>query len=363
VGTYVPDRPDAELVQAALAGERTAVAELLVRHWDTAMFLAARVLGSTELARDAAQEAAIAAMTDLSRLRSPDRFGAWFCGIALNVSRRWQRELRAEIPLAAGECTAQQPGPDEAAEAAEVRARVRSAVAALPSGQRAAVWLFYLQGLSHREVAAELDISIGAVKARLHQARAALVPRLASVLETKEARQMTATAGTRWLDADVTEIRRTGGEHPWERKHVMILQERGGSRRLPIWIGTAEAYALAATMEAAETPRPFTAKLAASLVEAAGGRIEEVRVTRLADKIFYAATLVRGPEGVREVDSRPSDAVHVALVAGARIRVDADLFDLPEAVGVVDQVEQYPPATADVAAAGRVQLSRQFSGD
>jgi RNA polymerase sigma factor (sigma-70 family) len=362
VGTRAADRLDAELVQAALAGERAAVAELLVRHWDTAVFLAARVLGSAELARDAAQEAAIAAMTDLSRLRSPDRFGAWFCGIALNVSRRWQRQLRTEIPLGIGEHRSEQPGPDEVAEAAELRARVRGAVAALPAGQRAAVWLFYLQGLSHREVAAELGISIGAVKARLHQARAALVPRLASVLDTREVRQMMATTGTRWLDADVAEIRRTDGEHPWDRKYIMILRERGGSRRLPIWIGTAEAHALAVTMEAAETPRPFTAKLAASLVEAAGGRIEEVRITRLADKIFYAATLVRGPEGIRAVDSRPSDAVHLALVAGAQIRVDADLFDLPEAVGVLDQVEPYPPATADIAAAGRAHLSRQISG-
>lgn len=86
MGTRGQGRPDAELVQTALAGDRAAIAELLARHWDTAVFLAARVLGSPELARDAAQEAAIAAMTDLARLRSPDRFGAWFCGIALNLS-------------------------------------------------------------------------------------------------------------------------------------------------------------------------------------------------------------------------------------------------------------------------------------
>jgi DNA-directed RNA polymerase specialized sigma24 family protein len=52
------------------------MAELLRRHWDTAVLLAGRVLGSPDLARDAVQEAAVAAMTDLERLRSPDRFGA-----------------------------------------------------------------------------------------------------------------------------------------------------------------------------------------------------------------------------------------------------------------------------------------------
>jgi DNA-directed RNA polymerase specialized sigma24 family protein len=52
------------------------MAELLSRHWDTAVLMTGRVLGSPDLALDAVQEAAIAAMTDLERLRSPDRFGA-----------------------------------------------------------------------------------------------------------------------------------------------------------------------------------------------------------------------------------------------------------------------------------------------
>ena len=90
--------PDADLVRDALRGSKEAMAELLRRHWGTAVLLAGRVLGSPDLARDAAQEAAVAAMTDLERLRSPDRFGAWFCGIALNVSRRWRRQLQSEVP-------------------------------------------------------------------------------------------------------------------------------------------------------------------------------------------------------------------------------------------------------------------------
>jgi DNA-directed RNA polymerase specialized sigma24 family protein len=89
VGQSWPETPsDAELVREARRGGKEAMAELLRRHWDIAVLLAGRVLGSPDLGRDAAQEAAVAAMTDLERLRSPDRFGAWFCGIALNVSRR-----------------------------------------------------------------------------------------------------------------------------------------------------------------------------------------------------------------------------------------------------------------------------------
>jgi DNA-directed RNA polymerase specialized sigma24 family protein len=83
-------------VRAALLGGKDPLAELVTRHWETAVALAARVLGSPELARDAAQEATVSAMTGLDRLRSPERFGAWFCGIALNVARRWLCQLRPE---------------------------------------------------------------------------------------------------------------------------------------------------------------------------------------------------------------------------------------------------------------------------
>lgn len=240
-------------MREALAGAREAAGELLSRHWDSAVFLSARVLGSADLARDAAQEAAIAAMTDLARLRSPDRFGAWLCGIALNVSRRWLRQLRPEVVGLELDLASETPGPAEAAEAADLARRVRGAVASLPDGQRDAVWLFYLQGLSHREVAAELAVSVGAVKARLHQARAALAPRLSEWVDEQTGQTMTMTDATRWTEVAVTEIRRSRGEDAWQRKHVMILSERGGDRTLPIWIGPAEAEAMAVAMESAES--------------------------------------------------------------------------------------------------------------
>jgi RNA polymerase sigma factor (sigma-70 family) len=323
---------------------------LLARHWDTAVFLAARVLQSTELARDAAQEAAIAAMTDLGRLRTPERFGAWFCGIALNVARRWLRQLRPELPGLPPDQASPAPAPAEVAESAEVSARVRDAIAALPAGQRDAVRLFYLQGLSHVEVAGELGVSVGAVKSRLHQARAALAPRLAQVIDIPREKSMPQTSAVEWVDASVIEIRRSAGEDPLERKYIMILAERDGDRRLPIWIGPAEAIALALALESAEAPRPFTYKLAASLVDAADSAISEVRITSLIAQVFYAAVLVRGPGGTREVDSRPSDAVNLALVTDAPIRIDSELLNLGTPADCAAELAASPVATAEIAA-------------
>lgn len=133
------ERPDADLVAAARLGERDAFAELITRHRPTTLAVIARLLGSQELAGDAVQEATVVAMTALDQLRSADRFGAWLCGIALNVARRWLRELRT-VPLTsriADMATA--GGPDEQLEAAELALAVRRAVAGLADGQREAV--------------------------------------------------------------------------------------------------------------------------------------------------------------------------------------------------------------------------------
>ena len=137
---------DARLVEAALGGDKDAFAALVTRHWAMAVALAARVLGTPDLAADAAQEAAVAALVGLDRLRAPDRFGAWFCGIALNVARGWARQLRTErpavIPGQAPDRAGQEPGPDERAALAELAATVRAAVAQPARSRRGALLSF-----------------------------------------------------------------------------------------------------------------------------------------------------------------------------------------------------------------------------
>jgi RNA polymerase sigma factor (sigma-70 family) len=352
---------DARLVEAALGGDKDAFAALVTRHWATAVALAAQVLGTPDLARDAAQEAAVAALVGLDRLRAPARFGAWFCGVTLNVARGWARQLRTERPAVLGDQApdrpSEEPGTDERAELAELAATVRAAVAQLADGQRDAVLLFYLQGLTHREVAAELAISVGAVKARLHQARAALTPALVPlasgqavpVTRSKEPVMTTTAAGPAWAEVSVSDIRSSDDANPLSRTHVMVLTERDGPRRLPIWIGPVEATVLALSLQAVEMPRPMTYQMAAGLLDACGSRVSEVRITRLAGEIFYAVVVVDGPAGRREVDARPSDAINLALVAGAPILADRALLDDPRA-GRREEWQDLPSGTAALAA-------------
>lgn len=291
--------PDAQLVSAALAGDRAAFAALIERHYALLLRMCGRVAGP-ERAEDAAQEAVLRAMLSLERLAQPERFGAWLVGIGLNVARERPRRP----PVTAVEVEDPAAAPDAAAEARETAARVRAAVATLPRGQREAVTLFYLAGLTHAETAAHLGTAVSAVKTRLHKARAALRPHLAHLQED------------RMIPATISDVRRTGD------RHVVVLD--AGGRRLPIWVGAPEALSLVHAIENVELPRPGACDFAQSLLHAAGSSLERVLISRLAGNVFYATVELAGGA---TVDARPSDALALAAVAGAPIAVDPAVLD------------------------------------
>jgi RNA polymerase sigma factor (sigma-70 family) len=277
---------DAEAVRAVLGGDKAAFAVLVSRHERVALCLVSRLLGAGPLVEDALQEATVAALVGIEQLRSPERFGARYAGIALNVARRMLRERRrlaADSLPTAGSVA----GVDEQVEAAELARLVRRAVEGLAAGQRAAVLAFYWRGLTHAEAAAELSISVGAVKARLHAARVALAPELRSTIEDEEVVAMPSGDESRPVAVEVVEVRRSADQQGSER-YAVVLAEQGGDRRLAIWVGRAEALALACSLESYETPRPMTYQFAAGLLKASGSTVSEVRITRLADATYYA---------------------------------------------------------------------------
>src|SRR3712207_5293244 len=173
---------DAALVDAARGGDRAAFGVLLSRHRPMLVALCTRMFDDPGLAEDAAQEAALQALLSLDRLQRPAQFGPWLSGIGLNICRRWLRDRDYNLwswETLQGGCQVLEPidwhaGPEEAAEEADLVNQVHRAVAGLPRGQREAVMLFYLSGLTHAETAMALGIEVGAVKTRLHNARTTL---------------------------------------------------------------------------------------------------------------------------------------------------------------------------------------------
>jgi bifunctional DNase/RNase len=94
---------------------------------------------------------------------------------------------------------------------------------------------------------------------------------------------------------------------------IVLLRERGGERYLPIWIGAAEAAAIALSLQGVVTPRPMTHDLLKNILEDLTVEVQRIVVSELRDSTFYATiALQRGTDGF-EVSSRPSDAIALAV--------------------------------------------------
>jgi RNA polymerase sigma factor (sigma-70 family) len=308
-----------ELVFQARTGNKTAFVVLFDRHGPIAGALVSRLLDRPEDIDDVLQEAAAQALVCLDRLQSPSRFGPWLCGIALNLARQQlrakARRARWSAPLVGA------PSTEDLMVEAETAAKVRAAIGTLPSGQREAVQLFYLDSLNEAEVAAELGIARSAVKSRLYKARRSLSGHLRE-------EGMAPVNRPYLVDVDVVDVRREPAFAPGAaRTHVVVLRERGGPRTLPIFIGEPEGRAMATILTGLQTPRPMTYQLAASLVSALSGSVTEVRVVRLSENTFISEVVLEGPSGATVVDARPSDAISLGLLMGAPVRASDELLE------------------------------------
>lgn len=124
---------------------------------------------------------------------------------------------------------------------------------------------------------------------------------------------------------------------------IVVLREPGGARMLPIWVGVFEANAIALQIENVQTPRPMTHDLLRSVIENLRGAVVRVVVCDLRENTFYASIHLDTPAGPVLVDARPSDAIALALRAGAPIFVEDHVIEAPEA-----PTEEAAPRSADV---------------
>jgi RNA polymerase sigma factor (sigma-70 family) len=324
---------DQQLVEGARAGDAEAFAELIRRHYPVLLASCQRMLRDRESARDAAQEATLRAMLGLDQLRESTRFGPWLVGIGLNVCRgllggQRLRILRETVGESAGRA-ADQIDLAERADAAELARRVRAAIAALPAGQRRAVALFYIGGLTHAEAAAELHTGPAAIKTRLHKARQTLRHSLHDTY--KEYIKMTDQPPM--LPMRIAELRRAPSAQQGLERHIVFLEDDRG-RRLPIWIGPAEATWMALILEGIDMPRPGVYQFAASLLAGAGTALREVRISELTDSTFYAEAIL---DDQTSIDARPSDALTLALVTGAPTYVSTKVLERTELTSATRQ--------------------------
>ena len=108
---------------------------------------------------------------------------------------------------------------------------------------------------------------------------------------------------------------------------VVILQEKDGSRVLPIWIGPGEASAIAMELAGMNFSRPLTHDLMTSAIRGLGGSLKRVMITRVEENTYYAEMIISRNGEFFSLDARPSDSIAMALRMEAAIYTNEDLLE------------------------------------
>jgi bifunctional DNase/RNase len=124
--------------------------------------------------------------------------------------------------------------------------------------------------------------------------------------------------------------------------YALILREVNGNRRLPIIIGASEAQSIALEMEGIKPPRPLTHDLMKNIITAFGGELTDIVIDDLRDGTFYAKLNIDN----QLIDSRPSDAIALAVRYGVQIFVAAGVMDEAAFIPDEDDDEQQTQQTA-----------------
>ena len=339
---------DGELVRRAQQGERQAFDQLILRHQPIALSLAIRIVGDRERGLELTQEAVLHAYLSLDRLRKPESFRAWLCGIVVNLCRNYLRRPRVETLslelLSGGRSFDSLPFPDtapqphEAAEAAETHRLILAAIAQLSPANRDAVLLYYFEQLSVRETAALLQISVPAVKGRLHKSRRKLRDQLRSTFAEWQQKPAAAqqTRSNQMIPVPVLDIVKP---EPEKDHRILVLTDESLRRLLAIWIGPYEADDIALSLRGTKLHRPMTFTFMADMLDKAGVQIKSVTVSALEKEVFYATVHAQHGEDSFTIDARPSDAIALAL------RSKTPVFTAPE---VMEAVGMDIPADMEV---------------
>jgi RNA polymerase sigma factor (sigma-70 family) len=316
---------DSDLVELARAGDAAAFRLLVERHRPWARARALRLCGDPHDADDIVQESLLQAFTSLDRLHDPDRFAGWLAAIVLNVRRAHRR--RARLVLLAEWPEWLHPVSGHGLPSAEELDRadaLRDAVAALPAGQRRAVEMFYYADLP----AGTIGGSAGAARTSLHKARRRLREHI-----TAHRPDLIPAISRR---TPVTSVRiahaepRPGdlGDGRFGLEHVLVvLVDDSGGRAMPLWLAAPEGYSLWKLVHAPHGAAGVPEEATGRLLRAAGVTVTGIDVEEIGPDVTAARISLSGPAGPQSVTARIGDALAVAVVGEAPVRVAEALMD------------------------------------
>ena len=144
-------------------------------------------------------------------------------------------------------------------------------------------------------------------------------------------------------------------------QYVVMLKEKEAERYLPIFIGPAEANAIAIKLRGETLPRPLTHDLLRNIVEMLGASVNSIRISDLMNDTFYAKIVLNVEDGQMEIDARPSDAL--ALAVRVEVPIYAEESVLEKAGISLDKVEEAERMTTDEKEAGEEGKGKKTSDE
>jgi len=138
--------------------------------------------------------------------------------------------------------------------------------------------------------------------------------------------------------------------------YVVILQEKGGARLLPIWIGQPEAESIVMELNKVKPPRPLTHDLCKRLITGLGATLTRIQITKVQENTYYAELHLQLGDEVVHVDARPSDSIAIALRCAAPIFAQESLLTaVAVEEGEGEEGSDAPSFTVDAPPAGETR--------
>lgn len=124
---------------------------------------------------------------------------------------------------------------------------------------------------------------------------------------------------------------------PCNKAPIILLKDTDNKETLPIWVGVLEAGAIAAILEGVSFERPMTHDLIKDLIDSSSSEVEKVTIDDLRENVYYATLHIRSNGTTIAVDSRPSDAIAIALRCNASIFVESSVIEKGSDINILDE--------------------------
>ncbi|MEM7035115.1 MAG: bifunctional nuclease domain-containing protein [Chloroflexota bacterium] len=313
------NKSDEALIKLARCYHQDAFAILAERHQAMVRGVIIK-MGLYHVAEDLVQETFLQAYVSLPSLRDPARFRSWLYGIAQNVARTHVYQdsinmfsldtLRGEVDTVINEVT-----PEDHAEAVDLSSYLHQAINQLSAKNRAAILHVYFQELSLQETADVLDVSLTAVKSRLHKARKQLNQALGFLYQDELDLEREKTM----IKLQVVDVVKQVTDYPLP--HVVILWDEAGQRMLLWWMSQPEAEAIALQIAKPNQKGPHVPfNFFNHLLTATETMVESVQIGKPDETVPHQVNVVlKHKDGVQDVTAWLVHGIILALHANRPI--------------------------------------------